>query len=122
MDRLGQSVISLDRKLMESDWIDLRSRCLEEGAEEFFLKPVRLCDVNKLKPHMMKTKLMEDQNQEEEETTATEIELESVEKEEEEEEFEFEMSKKRKGGVDEESVETERRRRRFDNNGVATVI
>lgn len=118
-------MISLDRKLMESDWIDLRSRCLEEGAEEFFLKPVRLCDVNKLKPHMMKTKLMEDQNQEEEETTATEIELESVEKEEEEEEFEFEfeMSKKRKGGVDEESVETERRRRRrFDNNGVATVI
>lgn len=116
-------MISLDRKLMESDWIDLRSRCLEEGAEEFFLKPVRLCDVNKLKPHMMKTKLIEDQNQEEEETTATEIELESVEKEE-EEELEFEMSKKRKGGVDEESVETERRRRRrrFDNNGVATVI
>ncbi|XP_010427564.1 PREDICTED: two-component response regulator ARR9-like [Camelina sativa] len=33
------------------------SRCLEEGAEEFFLKPVRLADLNKLKPHMMKTKL-----------------------------------------------------------------
>ncbi|KAL0337903.1 UNVERIFIED_CONTAM: Two-component response regulator ARR8 [Sesamum calycinum] len=31
-------------------------RCLEEGAEEFFLKPVRLSDVNKLKPHMMRTK------------------------------------------------------------------
>lgn len=29
---------------------------MEEGAEEFFLKPVRLADVNKLKPHMMKTK------------------------------------------------------------------
>ncbi|CAK9322764.1 unnamed protein product [Citrullus colocynthis] len=110
--------------IMSSENVPSRiSRCLEEGAEEFFLKPVRLCDVNKLKPHMMKTKLMEDQNQEEEETTATEIELESIEKEE-EEEFEFEMkSKKRKGGVDEESVEAERRRRRrFDNNGVATVI
>lgn len=34
----------------------LGNRCLEEGAEEFFLKPVRLADVNKLKPHMMKTK------------------------------------------------------------------
>ncbi|XP_009776025.1 two-component response regulator ARR8 isoform X2 [Nicotiana tabacum] len=32
------------------------TRCLEEGAEEFFLKPVRLSDVNKLRPHMMKTK------------------------------------------------------------------
>ena len=32
-------------------------RCLEEGAEEFFLKPVRLADVNRLRPHMMKTKL-----------------------------------------------------------------
>lgn len=31
-------------------------RCLEEGAEEFFLKPVRLSDVNKLKPHMLKRK------------------------------------------------------------------
>jgi two-component response regulator ARR-A family len=29
---------------------------LEEGAEEFFLKPVRLADVSKLRPHMMKTK------------------------------------------------------------------
>lgn len=37
-------------------------RCLEEGAEEFFLKPVRLSDVNKLRPHMMKTKF-KDQNQ-----------------------------------------------------------
>ena len=30
-------------------------RCLEEGAEEFFLKPVQKSDVNKL-THMMKTK------------------------------------------------------------------
>ncbi|KAL2464606.1 Two-component response regulator ARR9 [Forsythia ovata] len=35
------------------------NRCLEEGAEEFFLKPVRLSDVNKLKPHMMKGKMQE---------------------------------------------------------------
>ncbi|XP_038903262.1 two-component response regulator ORR9 [Benincasa hispida] len=110
--------------IMSSENVPSRiSRCLEEGAEEFFLKPVRLCDVNKLKPHMMKTRLKEDQNQEEEEETRTEIELESVE-EQQQEELEFEMkSKKRKGGMDGEGVEAERRRRRrFDNNGVATVI
>ena len=33
------------------------NRCLEEGAEEFFLKPVKLADLTKLKSHMMKTKL-----------------------------------------------------------------
>lgn len=38
-------------------------RCLEEGAEEFFLKPVRLSDLNRLKPHLMRTKL-KDQRQE----------------------------------------------------------
>ena len=32
-------------------------RCLEEGAEEFFLKPVQLANLKKLKPHLMKTKL-----------------------------------------------------------------
>ncbi|KAI5682719.1 hypothetical protein M9H77_03947 [Catharanthus roseus] len=44
--------------IMSSENVPSRiSRCLEEGAEEFFLKPVRLSDVNKLRPHMMKTKL-----------------------------------------------------------------
>ncbi|XP_055807755.1 two-component response regulator ARR9 [Solanum dulcamara] len=43
--------------IMSSENVPSRiSRCLEEGAEEFFLKPVRLSDVNKLRPHMMKTK------------------------------------------------------------------
>lgn len=36
---------------------------MEEGAEEFFLKPVKLSDLNRLKPHMKKTKL-KDQKQE----------------------------------------------------------
>ncbi|KAK7829743.1 two-component response regulator arr9, partial [Quercus suber] len=44
--------------IMSSENVPSRiSRCLEEGAEEFFLKPVRLADVNRLRPHMMKTKL-----------------------------------------------------------------
>ncbi|KAF7849386.1 hypothetical protein BT93_L0860 [Corymbia citriodora subsp. variegata] len=39
------------------------SRCLEEGAEEFFLKPVRQSDLSRLKPHMMKA-ISKDQKQE----------------------------------------------------------
>ncbi|KAL9416906.1 hypothetical protein AB3S75_039983 [Citrus x aurantiifolia] len=40
--------------IMSSENIPSRiNRCLEEGAEEFFLKPVQLADVNKLKPHLM---------------------------------------------------------------------
>ncbi|XP_054804312.1 two-component response regulator ARR9 isoform X2 [Prosopis cineraria] len=46
--------------IMSSENVPSRiSRCLEEGAEEFFLKPVRLSDLNKLRPHLMKTKLKE---------------------------------------------------------------
>ncbi|KAI4323541.1 hypothetical protein L6164_023138 [Bauhinia variegata] len=30
------------------------NRCLEEGAEEFFMKPVQQSDLNKLKPHLLK--------------------------------------------------------------------
>ena len=48
--------------IMSSENVPSRiNSCLEEGAEEFFLKPVRLSDVNKLKPHMMKGKAKEEQ-------------------------------------------------------------
>ncbi|KAI3742856.1 hypothetical protein L1987_60552 [Smallanthus sonchifolius] len=41
--------------IMSSDNIPARiNRCLEEGAEEFFLKPVRMSDVDKLKPYLSK--------------------------------------------------------------------
>lgn len=50
--------------IMSSENVPSRiNRCLEEGAEEFFLKPVKLADVNKLKPHMMKTKIKEFEDQ-----------------------------------------------------------
>uniref|UniRef100_A0A1J3IEF2 Two-component response regulator ARR9 n=1 Tax=Noccaea caerulescens TaxID=107243 RepID=A0A1J3IEF2_NOCCA len=40
--------------IMSSENVPARiSRCLEEGAEEFFLKPVRLADLHKLKSQMM---------------------------------------------------------------------
>lgn len=51
--------------IMSSENVPSRiSRCLEEGAEEFFLKPVRLSDVCKLKPHIMKTRSWHDTEQE----------------------------------------------------------
>ncbi|XP_020205863.1 two-component response regulator ORR9 [Cajanus cajan] len=48
--------------IMSSENVPSRiNRCLEEGAEEFFLKPVQQADVNKLKPHLMKPRAMEEQ-------------------------------------------------------------
>ncbi|KAF5747948.1 type-A response regulator [Tripterygium wilfordii] len=45
--------------IMSSEDVPSRiTRCLEEGAEEFFLKPVKITDVNRLKSHMMRTKMM----------------------------------------------------------------
>ncbi|KAG6430992.1 hypothetical protein SASPL_109067 [Salvia splendens] len=68
--------------IMSSENVPSRiNRCLEEGAEEFFLKPVRLADVNKLKPHIMKTMGKETQNHEnqdnDEEIVETEIQSQS---------------------------------------------
>ncbi|XP_060177403.1 two-component response regulator ORR9-like [Lycium barbarum] len=65
--------------IMSSENVPSRiNRCLEEGAEEFFLKPVRLSDVNKLRPHMMKTKC-KSQLQEEPEIIVTEENQGSIE-------------------------------------------
>ncbi|XP_056846721.1 two-component response regulator ARR9 isoform X2 [Raphanus sativus] len=59
--------------IMSSENVPARiSRCLEEGAEEFFLKPVRLADLNKLKPLMMKTKLKKQKLEEIEKTSKDE--------------------------------------------------
>ncbi|KAF7147683.1 hypothetical protein RHSIM_Rhsim03G0040500 [Rhododendron simsii] len=65
--------------IMSSENVPSRiSRCLEEGAEEFFLKPVRLADVNKLKPHLMKSKHKNQQKQENQEATeAPEVQQQS---------------------------------------------
>ncbi|KAL5708357.1 hypothetical protein ACHQM5_019159 [Ranunculus cassubicifolius] len=46
--------------IMSSENVPSRiTRCLEEGAEEFLLKPVRLADVNRLKPHVLRGKSRE---------------------------------------------------------------
>ncbi|KAL1552953.1 Two-component response regulator arr9 [Salvia divinorum] len=47
--------------IMSSENVPARiNSCLEQGAEEFFLKPVRQSDVNKLKPRLLRGKLQDD--------------------------------------------------------------
>ncbi|KAK3032748.1 hypothetical protein RJ639_036932 [Escallonia herrerae] len=46
--------------IMSSENVPSRiNRCLEEGAEEFILKPVQLSDLNKLKPHLLRKRAEE---------------------------------------------------------------
>ncbi|KAK8926467.1 Two-component response regulator ARR9 [Platanthera zijinensis] len=46
--------------IMSSENLPSRiNRCLEEGADEFFLKPVQLSDMQKLRPHILKGKSQE---------------------------------------------------------------
>lgn len=48
--------------IMSSENVPSRiNRCLEEGAEEFLLKPVKLSDMNKLMPRILKGKSKEHQ-------------------------------------------------------------
>ncbi|KAI3445129.1 hypothetical protein Pfo_001794 [Paulownia fortunei] len=48
--------------IMSSENVPSRiNSCLEEGAEEFFLKPVQQSDVNKLRPHLMRGKCRQNQ-------------------------------------------------------------
>ncbi|KAG0483670.1 hypothetical protein HPP92_011754 [Vanilla planifolia] len=43
--------------IMSSENVPSRiNRCLEEGAEEFLLKPVKLSDMSRLRPHILKGK------------------------------------------------------------------
>ncbi|KAK8480057.1 hypothetical protein V6N13_025456 [Hibiscus sabdariffa] len=66
----SSSLRNLPMVIMSSENVPSRiTRCLEEGAEEFFLKPVRLSDLSKLRPPMLKTKF-KDQHQKQEEKAA----------------------------------------------------
>ncbi|XP_038884340.1 two-component response regulator ARR17-like isoform X2 [Benincasa hispida] len=84
----GMSGYDLLKRLKGSYWKDIPvvvmssenepsriNMCLEEGAEEFLLKPLQLSDVKKLEPHLQKslTLCSADQVKEEETTLAIEI-------------------------------------------------
>lgn len=98
-------------------------RCLEEGAEEFFLKPVRLSDVHRLKPHMMRTRLKDyyqsqekrEEGQWEESEKCPEAELQSQGKQ---QQSEHQNSNKRKSM--EEGLSPGRTRPRY--NDIAAVV
>ncbi|XP_078152330.1 two-component response regulator ORR9-like [Carex rostrata] len=61
--------------IMSSENIPSRiNRCMEEGADEFFLKPVQLSDVSRLKPHILKKSTKcQDQNQNKSGTTISSV-------------------------------------------------
>ncbi|KAK9666315.1 hypothetical protein RND81_14G176800 [Saponaria officinalis] len=44
-------------KLLKKNILSKITRCLEDGADDFFLKPVNLSDVDKLKPHLLRFKV-----------------------------------------------------------------
>lgn len=121
--------------IMSSENVPSRiSRCLEEGAEEFFLKPVRLSDLNKLKPHLMKTKIkdqIKEQSQQEEESDESDFQSPSrpqqqpqqsqqSQQPEEQQQQQQQQSNNNKRKALEEGLSPERTRPRY--NGIATVV
>ncbi|XWS59022.1 hypothetical protein CRYUN_Cryun08bG0085000 [Craigia yunnanensis] len=108
--------------IMSSENVPSRiSRCLEEGAEEFFLKPVRLSDLNKLRPHMLKTK-SKDHNQKQEKQEAIAA-FQSPKQEQEEQQHQqqvLQQSSNNKRKAIEEGLSPERTRPRY--NGITTVV
>ncbi|TXG70140.1 hypothetical protein EZV62_005075 [Acer yangbiense] len=111
--------------IMSSENVPSRiSRCLEEGAEEFFLKPVRLSDLNRLKPHIMKTKIKDQQNLEKLESEETQFQsppptlLPLQEQQQQQQEQQPPSNNKRKAM--EEGLSPDRTRPRY--NGIATPV
>ncbi|XP_004493425.1 two-component response regulator ARR9 [Cicer arietinum] len=112
--------------IMSSENVPSRiNRCLEEGAEEFFLKPVRLSDLNRLKPHMKKTKLKDQKQETEEKVENSEIQQPDSESHSQTQQQSVQQgttNNKRKSieqGLS--SPETDRTRPRYS-TGIATVV
>ncbi|KAI9082070.1 hypothetical protein K1719_035995 [Acacia pycnantha] len=110
--------------IMSSENVPSRiSKCLEEGAEEFFLKPVKRADLNKLRPHMMMTQKLKDQAQKRDEKLETpEIHLvpQSLVEQQHQQSVQIVNTNKRKTVEEGLSLETDRTRTRY--NGIATMV
>ncbi|KAK4746199.1 hypothetical protein SAY87_012511 [Trapa incisa] len=103
--------------IMSSENVPSRiSRCLEGGADEFFLKPLKLSDVNRLRPHMTRTKLMHHKQKEE---NREEYGEETDDKPEIQPQNQPGMSSYKRKAM-EEGLSPDRTRPRY--NGVTTVI
>ncbi|OIS97798.1 PREDICTED: two-component response regulator ORR9 [Nicotiana attenuata] len=117
--------------IMSSENVPSRiNRCLEEGAEEFFLKPVRLSDVNKLRPHMMKTRSKSQQQEAEKIVTEEKIEISSEEVQQPQTESNTEHNQQQKLQANnnnnkrkavEENLSLDTTRPRYSINGLAAV-
>uniref|UniRef100_A0A803QPA4 Response regulatory domain-containing protein n=1 Tax=Cannabis sativa TaxID=3483 RepID=A0A803QPA4_CANSA len=114
--------------IMSSENVPSRiNRCLEEGAEEFFLKPVQLADVKKLKPHLMKNKLKDQevdkpeeiQENPEENLVKQEFLSEKIHLQPETQQQQ-QLTNNNKRKVMEETLSPDRTRPRY--NGIATVV
>ncbi|KAK6232099.1 hypothetical protein SCA6_002172 [Theobroma cacao] len=107
--------------IMSSENVPSRiSRCLEEGAEEFFLKPVRLSDLNKLRPHMMKTKSKDQHQKQEKQEEKSAFQSPKQQQQEKEEHQQQQQSSNNKRKAIEEGLSPERTRPRY--NGITTVV
>lgn len=94
-------------------------RCLEEGAEEFFLKPVKLSDMNRLRSHLLKGKSQLQEN---------DIQKNQDDQKQKEENDEISSginslnckdSKRKSREIEEELSSPERKRQRFPSNSLA---
>ncbi|XP_022766591.1 two-component response regulator ARR9-like [Durio zibethinus] len=111
--------------IMSSENVPSRiSRCLEEGAEEFFLKPVRLSDLNKLRPHMLKTKFKDQNKKQEKQEEKADFESPKRQEKEEEQQHQEQLlqqqSSNNKRKAVEEGLSPERSRPRY--SGITTVV
>ncbi|XP_016487540.1 two-component response regulator ARR9 [Nicotiana tabacum] len=114
--------------IMSSENVPSRiNRCLEGGAEEFFLKPVRLSDVNKLRPHMMKTRSKSQQQEAEKIVTQEKIEIASEEvpqtesNTEQNQQQKLQANNNNKRKAIEENLSLDRTRPRYSINGLTAV-
>ncbi|KAG2296143.1 hypothetical protein Bca52824_042812 [Brassica carinata] len=106
--------------------MSMDNRCLEEGAEEFFLKPVKLADLTKLKPHMIKTKLKKESEKQAEEVKpeieeeeSSVIEILPLHQELESEQQEPVLSNNKRKAM-EEVISTDRSRSKY--NDITTLV
>ncbi|OIV89067.1 hypothetical protein TanjilG_28756 [Lupinus angustifolius] len=112
--------------IMSSENVPSRiTRCLEEGADEFFLKPVRKSDLNRLEPHIKRTKL-KDQKQETlqkveniEQQQILQPESETIIEQQHQQSLQQGNNNKRK--TIEQGLSPDRTRPRY-NSGIATVV
>ncbi|KAE9621667.1 hypothetical protein Lal_00033012 [Lupinus albus] len=125
--------------IMSSENVPSRiTRCLEEGAEEFFLKPVRKSDLNRLEPHIKRTKLKDQNLETQEKVENSEILHQqqqqqsetNIEQQQQQSETNIEQQQqllqqgnnnKRKSVEQGISPESDRTRPRY-NNGIATLV